>query len=72
MQEGYRVPEDLSIVGVDNSIYCDIARPRLTSLNNKVEESSETAAAVLIEGIRKKPVHRKIILFTDIVERETT
>ena len=72
VQEGYRVPEDLSIVGVDNSIYCDIARPRLTSLNNKVEESSETAAAVLIEGIRKKPVHRKIILFTDIVERETT
>ena len=72
LKKGYRVPEDLSIVGVDNSIYCDIASPRLTSLNNQVEETGEIAAAVLIEGIRKKPQHRKIIVFTDIVERETT
>ena len=32
---GYSVPDQLGLIGIDNSIYGEICMPRLTTLNNK-------------------------------------
>lgn len=42
-----RVPEDVSVVGFDNSMICDFVRPRLTSIENPVEMLAGRSLALL-------------------------
>lgn len=69
---GYQVPEQLGLVGIDNSIYGEICMPKLTTLNNRLQELSETAAGILWEGLEGKPQNKMLMLFSEIIEREST
>lgn len=69
---GIAVPKDVAVIGVDNSIYTEICNPRLTSLDNKLLESSMAAAHVMTDCLKGKKPGEKIILVTSIVEREST
>lgn len=69
---GYSVPEQLALIGIDNSIYGEICMPKLTTLNNKLEELSETAASILHKGLEGKIQNKKMMLFSEIIEREST
>jgi len=69
---GVDVPGQLSLVGVDNSIYGEICMPKLTTLNNKMEEMSQAAANLLYEGLLDKPQNKKLMFFSEIIEREST
>ena len=66
------VPEQVAVIGVDNSRYCDICYPRLTSLNNKMVEMSFEAARILLDELEGRKNPEKIMLFSGIVEREST
>lgn len=68
----YSVPEQLGLIGIDNSIYGEICMPKLTTLDNKLEEMSETAATILWEGLQGKIQNKKLMLFSKIIEREST
>ena len=69
---GVNVPEQLGIIGVDSSIYGEISMPKLTTLNNKLEEVSEVAATILREGLEGKVQNRKLMMFSEIIERESS
>lgn len=69
---GIPVPEKLGLIGVDNAVYGEICMPKLTTLDNKTKELSETAARILWEGLNGKHQNRKLMLFSEIIERETT
>lgn len=69
---GVNVPEQLGIIGVDSSIYGEICMPKLTTLNNKLEEVSEVAATILREGLEGKVQNRKLMMFSEIIERESS
>lgn len=66
------VPRQVAVIGVDNSRYCDICYPRLTSLNNKMIEMSFEAARILLDDLEGRKNPEKIMLFSGIVEREST
>ncbi len=44
---GLRVPDDLSLVGFDDNILAEAARPRLTTIYNPIPEQAEAAINVL-------------------------
>ncbi|MDE6903690.1 MAG: LacI family transcriptional regulator [Lachnospiraceae bacterium] len=69
---GYDVPGQLGLIGVDNSIYGEICMPKLTTLNNKLEEMSEAAASILYAGLLGKGKNQKVMLYSEIIEREST
>lgn len=69
---GIRIPEQIGLIGVDNTIYGEISDPKLTTLDNKTEEMSEFAAEILWEGLKGRRQSRKMMLFSEIVEREST
>lgn len=69
---GFKVPKQLRIIGIDNSLFGEICMPKLTTLNNKLQEMSETAATILWEGITGKPQNKRLMLFSEIIEREST
>lgn len=66
------VPEQVAVMGVDNSRYCDICYPKLTSLNNKMVEMSLEAARILLDDLEGRKNPERIMLFSSIVEREST
>lgn len=69
---GYPVPDRLALIGVNNSTYGEICTPKLTTLDNKLQDMSESAASILREGLEGKVQGKKIMLFSNIIERETT
>ncbi len=69
---GYPVPERLGLIGVDNSIYGEICMPKLTTLDNKLQDLSDSAASILREGLEGRIQSRKMMLFSEIIEREST
>jgi len=68
---GLRVPEDIAVIGTDNSIYCEISSPQLTSVNTMVFESGVMIAHKLVDCLEGRGTNRKTMLFTAIVPRES-
>jgi LacI family transcriptional regulator len=56
---GLSVPEDVAIVGYDNTTYCDLAQNALTSIDQSGQVLGLQAARLLVERIggRTKPEH---------------
>ncbi len=69
---GYSVPGELGLIGIDNTIYGEICMPKLTTLDNKMEGLSEAAASLLREGLEGRIQNKKMMMFSEIIERETT
>lgn len=68
---GKRVPEDVSIIGEDNSIQCEACRPQLTSLDTMLSMSTLLSARVLMDVLNGGEPAHKIVLEMDLVERGT-
>jgi DNA-binding LacI/PurR family transcriptional regulator len=79
-QLGLRVPEDLSVVGFDDSPLARRLRPQLTTVHQDVREKGRLAASALRAamehdrsgrpGTRDGPLH--VVLPTELVVREST
>jgi len=68
-----RVPEDISIVGFDDTDEAVHVIPPLTTIHVAKEEMGRVAAQLLIRRIqRKKAVPQRVVLTTHLVTREST
>jgi LacI family repressor for deo operon, udp, cdd, tsx, nupC, and nupG len=70
---GLRVPQDISIIGVDNQPFCTYLNPALTTVQLPILESGKRATEILlarIVGIRTMTEH--LILPCPLVVREST
>ncbi|MFA9396707.1 MAG: substrate-binding domain-containing protein [Clostridiaceae bacterium] len=52
--KGYKVPEDISVVAFDNTIYATISNPQITCIEVNVEEMARRAVKHIINRINKK------------------
>jgi LacI family transcriptional regulator len=72
-QAGVRVPEDISVVGIDNITFATLARPPLTTINVPREELGRTAFHALEKMLQlKRHGGAEYSLETDLVVREST
>jgi len=70
---GYRIPEDISVMGFNNEIICAFSDPTLTTVKQPKKLMGETAANLLLDIIEGKKIENKnIILQTEIIERSST
>ncbi len=72
-QKGIRIPEDVSVVGYDDTLAM-YTSPRLTTVAQPMEEMGQSAAQILIERIESEEERapKKIVLKTKLVIREST
>jgi LacI family transcriptional regulator len=70
---GYRIPEDISVVGFDNYIYATLSDPPITTVEVNVEAMSEAAVNSIMKRIKHptKDFGRKVISGR-IVYRDST
>lgn len=67
-----KIPDEMAVIGIDNTIYGELSCPQFTSLDNKMTEMASEAARILIDALEGRSNPRKIMLLSDIVEREST
>ena len=71
-ENGYRIPEDISIIGFDDLPFCEIASPRLTTIRVSKQEMGEIAVRRMHEIIQHpNGVKVKIEVCTTFVERDS-
>ena len=66
------VPDQVAIIGINNSTYAQICSPSLTSLDNKRMEASVMAARFVIDHISGKKNPNRMMLLPDLVVRQST
>ena len=72
LNDGKKIPEDISIVGFDNRQECRFTRPRLTTVDIPLEQMGKEAAKLLLNLIKDgKADDRKIILPCSFIEKES-
>jgi DNA-binding LacI/PurR family transcriptional regulator len=52
-QRGWRIPEDISVVGFDDFASAEFTDPRLTTVHNPLYEMSSRAVTLLLDAIRE-------------------
>jgi DNA-binding LacI/PurR family transcriptional regulator len=71
-EAGRRVPEDVAVVGFDNSAAATMVEPALTTMRNPIEQTALEALQLLddhIGGRIHQPVH--VLLRSELVERSS-
>lgn len=66
---GLMLPDDLAIVGHDNTIYCDFRQNSLTSIDQSGEQLGQQAARLLIERIEGRQKSEHLLLHPRLVAR---
>jgi DNA-binding LacI/PurR family transcriptional regulator len=70
---GRRVPDDVALVGYDDSPVALSVRPQLTSVRQPIEEMGAEMARLLIAAVGEaQPVQRRVILATELIRRASS
>jgi LacI family transcriptional regulator len=74
LKKGFKIPEELSIIGFADGIWSRRMTPSLTTVSQHGKEMGEVAAKLLIDMLELKSQQptQKIIIETEIKLRETT
>lgn len=66
------VPDDMSVIGFDNTLLSSVNHPKITTVDLKMKEIGKVAATELIDMTKNKStVTRKIVYDTKLVIRES-
>jgi LacI family transcriptional regulator len=69
---GLQVPNDISVVGYDNTMLAEMVDPPLTTVNQQMRKMGYIATELLIKRIKgERGVGEKIILDTELVIRKS-
>ena len=71
MEQGKRIPEDISVIGEGNSELCEVCRPKLTSLDTMVTVSTMMSVRILVDVMEGRAQTHKITLDMELVERQS-
>lgn len=67
-----KVPEQLSIIGYNNSLIAECSDPELTSVDNKLESVCSSCVSTLMGVFSEQEVPLKTVFSAEIIRRETT
>lgn len=71
-QKGYRVPEDVQLIGFDNIQFGWLFTPELTTVTQPITKMGTLAVQILIKYGKGEPFQKENIFDVTLVERQTT
>lgn len=72
-ERGIKVPEDLSIIGFDNTVLAEMVDPPLTTMSQPIPEMGRRVVELLVDEMKgKKTAKQKIMLPPELVIRHST
>ncbi|AUS96003.1 hypothetical protein CDQ84_02830 [Clostridium thermosuccinogenes] len=72
-KRGLRIPEDISVVGYDDTELATLVNPSLTTVGQPRKEMGTSAAELLVKRIRERKsfIPQTVLLPTTLIERES-
>ncbi len=71
-KQGYKVPEDVQIVGYDNIRFSRLFTPEVTTISQPIKEMGKMAIQIIISYINGNPVQQNNRFEVELIVRETT
>ena len=71
LRRGVRVPEDISVIGMDDNIYARMTTPPLTTVHVPAREMGDMAVRYLLEEMEGKPLAFSLYMQSDVIERDS-
>jgi DNA-binding LacI/PurR family transcriptional regulator len=71
-EAGYKIPEDVSVMGFDDIEFASVAYPPLTTIRQPLREMGATAAELLLRKLAKNEVVENICVRPELVVRSST
>ena len=71
-KKGIRIPEDLSVMGYNNSMLTNCCTPELTSVDNRLETQTHQLVQTLLGVLAGEEMPKKSIFSGKIIKRGTT
>jgi LacI family transcriptional regulator len=69
----HHVPEDISVVSFDNTIYSTIAQPMITTVDNNVEDMVQAATKIIIKKINNPgKTYGRVLIKGNIISRDSS
>ena len=68
---GLRVPEDVSIVGFDDTPIAELTYPALTTVHQPIDQMCDYAIDAIVRKMRGEMIPKKIVLPVELMERES-
>ena len=72
LQKGKRIPDDIAVIGINNSRFSEITNPTLTSLDTMLYDCCTQSVNNLIHAINGDRISHKIVIEPVLVERNST
>ena len=69
---GIRVPQDVRIVGFDDTRLAALMQPQLTTIHQPIKEMATEAVTLALNAVEGKVIAKRTLLPVTLVERETT
>ena len=69
---GVKVPDRIAVTGLDNSLYCELCYPKLSSVDVKPRDMCIAAARTILELLSGAESIRNLVIPPALVEREST
>ena len=71
-KKGLSIPDDLSVIGYNNSILSTCCEPELTSVDNRLETLCHHIVSTLIGILDNREMPQKVIFSGELIKRGTT
>ena len=73
-RSGWKIPEDLAVVGFDNQAITELVEPTITTVYQPIDEMARKAFQVMMDKVRSKRYRQKEIYEYDLelIVREST
>ena len=72
LRNGYKIPEDISILGFDNINICSFIEPELTTVAQPISKIGEEGINLLLKLINEENVENEVIKLNPyLIERGT-
>jgi DNA-binding LacI/PurR family transcriptional regulator/signal transduction histidine kinase len=70
-ERGIRVPQDISVIGFDDTLEAGFSIPPLTTITQRLEEQGRRAANLVLDALEGRPIPEQMVLETALVVRRS-
>ena len=69
---GIRIPEDVQVVGFDDTFVSELTTPAITTIHQPPHEMAESAAEMLVRAVKEKETPSSVVLPVSLIRRGST
>ena len=68
---GRRVPDDVAVIGFNNTVFAEVSDPPMTVIDNKEEMTGIALARAMVDVLRGRDIASHTLLYPELIRRGT-